>query len=218
MLPRELRGCCNENYLLDFSKIEIPAMDVIWSDLNLWIAAANIAFNPLFWNMVARWEYRTKKLSQMFGSAKAACTVLAVTIIVLGVIRDYRYNEALNSQPRWKVLHQNWILWLGYLNITVGIVLVFCSFLALGFFGTFLGDYFGMLLDEKVTGFPFNLMDNPMYWGSTLNFLGTALVKASPAGILLTCFVAVCYKIAIFFECPFTKKIYQERDEKKKVI
>lgn len=38
------------------------------------------------------------------------------------------------------------------------------------------GDYFGLLLDDRVTGFPFNLLDNPMYWGSTLNFLGTALM------------------------------------------
>jgi len=40
----------------------------------------------------------------------------------------------------------------------------------------FVGDYFGMLLSAKVTRFPFSVMNNPMYWGATLNFLGTALV------------------------------------------
>ncbi|CAJ0968134.1 unnamed protein product, partial [Ranitomeya imitator] len=36
-------------------------------------------------------------------------------------------------------------------------------------------DYFGILMEEKVTGFPFNIMENPMYWGSTANYLGLAL-------------------------------------------
>ena len=40
----------------------------------------------------------------------------------------------------------------------------------------FVGDYFGILLDEKVTVFPFNIMENPMYWGSTANYLGLALM------------------------------------------
>ena len=41
--------------------------------------------------------------------------------------------------------------------------------------GTFLGDYFGILMKEKVTGFPFNVLDNPMYVGSTLLFLAHSL-------------------------------------------
>lgn len=31
-------------------------------------------------------------------------------------------------------------------------------------------------MDEKVTGFPFSIIENPMYWGSTANYLGLALV------------------------------------------
>lgn len=38
------------------------------------------------------------------------------------------------------------------------------------------GDYFGILMEQKVIGFPFNVMDNPMYWGSTANYLGLALM------------------------------------------
>lgn len=40
----------------------------------------------------------------------------------------------------------------------------------------FTGDYFGILMDKKVTAFPFNIMENPMYWGSTANYLGLALM------------------------------------------
>jgi len=47
--------------------------------------------------------------------------------------------------------------------------------------GTFLGDYCGILLDAKITGFPFNVLDNPMYVGSSMSFLGTSLWY-DPAG------------------------------------
>lgn len=32
----------------------------------------------------------------------------------------------------------------------------------LGVVGTYLGDYFGILMEERVTAFPFNVMDDPM--------------------------------------------------------
>lgn len=38
------------------------------------------------------------------------------------------------------------------------------------------GDYFGILKEARVTTFPFNILDNPMYWGSTANYLGWALM------------------------------------------
>jgi phosphatidylethanolamine N-methyltransferase len=42
--------------------------------------------------------------------------------------------------------------------------------------GTYLGDYFGILMSKRVTGFPFNLFSDPMYVGSTFAFLGGALL------------------------------------------
>lgn len=45
----------------------------------------------------------------------------------------------------------------------------------LGITGTFLGDYFGILMDEMVTGFPFSVLKNPMYDGSTMNFIAVAI-------------------------------------------
>lgn len=38
------------------------------------------------------------------------------------------------------------------------------------------GDYFGILMEAKVTSFPFNVLDNPMYWGSTAVYLGWSLM------------------------------------------
>ena len=37
------------------------------------------------------------------------------------------------------------------------------------------GDYFDIFLDGPVTKFPFNIVDNPMYIGSTLNFFAEAV-------------------------------------------
>ncbi len=57
---------------------------------------------------------------------------------------------------------------------------------ALGVTGTYLGDYFGILMDKMVTGFPFNILDNPMYIGSTMCFLAHSLWYA-PSFHCLSC-------------------------------
>lgn len=86
---------------------------------------------------------------------------------------------------------------------------------ALGFTGTYLGDYFGILMDSKVTSFPFNLTDAPMYYGSTMSFLGTAMLYGKPAGVLLTAEVLVVYLLALRFEDPFTAEIYAKRERER---
>lgn len=88
---------------------------------------------------------------------------------------------------------------------------------ALGVTGTYLGDYFGIMMDDVVTGFPFNITDAPMYYGSTISFLGTAILFGKPAGILLTAEVLVVYLIALRFEDPFTASIYAKRAKEQKI-
>lgn len=89
---------------------------------------------------------------------------------------------------------------------------------ALGITGTYLGDYFGILMDEMVTGFPFSVTDAPMYYGSTMSFLGSALWFGKPAGVALSGLVFVVYKIALSFEDPFTAGIYRKREEREKMM
>ena len=86
---------------------------------------------------------------------------------------------------------------------------------ALGLTGTYLGDYFGILMDAKVTSFPFNLTDAPMYYGSTMSFLGTAILYGKPAGVLLTAEVLLVYLLALRFEDPFTAEIYARRERQR---
>merc|ERR1712000_464655 len=139
-----------------------------YSQTSLYVAAAAIAFNPIFWNIVARQEYRTHFLTKIFGSPYYGCYALALTIFGLGIFRDSLYKTALEEQPLYPPLLQ-----------------------------PYLGDYFGILMDDKVEGFPFNVTGAPMYWGSTLSFLGTALYKGRAAGVLLTLEVFVMYYIAL---------------------
>ncbi|MBW03583.1 Phosphatidylethanolamine N-methyltransferase, partial [Eschrichtius robustus] len=115
------------------------------------------------------------------------------------------------SQARMQSLDNPLAYRVGLALLGVGGVFVLSSFLALGFTGTFLGDYFGILKEARVTTFPFSILDNPMYWGSTANYLGWAIMHASPAGLLLTTVVALIYTVAILYEEPFTAEIYRQK-------
>lgn len=55
-------------------------------------------------------------------------------------------------------------------------------------------------MDAKVVGFPFNVTGAPMYYGSFLSFLGTALLYGRVAGVVLALEVLVAYRIALGFE------------------
>lgn len=204
--------CCGGLNNVDYSQMDLELFSLIdFQETTFCVAVAAIIFNPLFWNLVARWEHRTRTLSRLCGSPYVACYCLGFVILLLNVCRSHSVTVAMKAQPRWEALERTELYCTGVALMVVGTVLVVSSFLALGFTGTFLGDYFGILMDEKVTGFPFNLIDNPMYWGSTANYLGLALIGCSPAGLILTAIVALVYKMAIQFEGPFTERIYQER-------
>ncbi|KAK4692619.1 hypothetical protein P7C71_g4621, partial [Lecanoromycetidae sp. Uapishka_2] len=206
--------------LIDFSKN------------SLYLSALAIAFNPLFWNVVARsgtppshslltskqpltatLEYHNKTLTRLAnGNSLRGCYALAITIFSLGLIRDSLYERMLRQQPYVSSFHNPY---LAYALLAIGNTLVLTSYYALGITGTFLGDYFGILMDEPVTGFPFNVTGAPMYWGSTMSFLGTALLYGRPAGVLVTGEVFLVYLAALQFEDPFTSEIYAKREREK---
>ncbi|XP_036802199.1 phosphatidylethanolamine N-methyltransferase isoform X3 [Oncorhynchus mykiss] len=147
------------------------------SDPRFCVAVIAIIFNPFFWNVVARWEHRTRGLTRLFGGPYLACYCLGTLIILLNVYRSHSMTVAMKAQARWEVMASPEVFYAGAALMALGSVLVVTSFLALGFTGTFLGDYFGILMEEKVKGFPFNVTENPMYWGSTANYLGLAFIS-----------------------------------------
>lgn len=175
-------------------------------------SAELIAFNPMLWNAVAQLEFRYKPLTRLTGSKFRGCYLLAISIFTLGLLRDWLYERALSSQPEAPLLSSPIVKAAGAVLFATGNILVLSSMRALGITGTYMGDYFGILKDEKLTSFPFNVCENPMYVGSFLSFLGTALFFGKAVGLVLSCLVWVMYFIALKLEEPFTARIYAERD------
>lgn len=86
-----------------------------------------------------------------------------------------RFSMAIKEQPATPLLN-SWISTiLGPILIIVGNIFVFTSTYRLGIIGTYLGDYFGILMKTRVTAFPYNVIDHPMYEGATMVFFGYAL-------------------------------------------
>jgi len=168
-------------------------------------------------SIVARREYHHRILTRLSGNRpQAACYALAATIFSLGLLRDYLFHHAMLDQPTHPLLLGRHVRLLALMLLAAGNTLVITSTWALGITGTFLGDYFGFLNEGgMVTGFPFNVTDAPMYWGSTMNFVGGALLLGKPAGLLLALEVWAVYKVALRFEDSFTREIYARRDRER---
>ena len=180
--------------------------------------------------MLTRIEYRNKSITRLLGGRRyLGCYLLAFTIFTLGILRDHLYQRALGEQPVHTMLMHPAVRVLAVVLIASGTVFVLSSMWMLGITGTYLGDYFGILMDHMVTGFPFSVLNDPMYVGSTLNFVGVALWYARPSGLLLSVLVWITYRAALCFErcvdivdsianatSPFTANIYREAAEEKR--
>lgn len=215
-MPLPALDCCEGLRNVDYSKVDLSAMSLLSGYMDVtdsWFVAAvlSIAFNPLFWNLVARWEHRTRSLTHIFGSSYTACYCLAAAILLLNFLRSHCFVEAMKGQPKLEILDCAPGYYAGLSLVAIGSLFVISSFLALGFTGTFLGDYFGILMEERVTCFPFSILDNPMYWGSSSIYLGWSIMYASPAGLILSAAVMLCYTIALWYEGPFTEEIYRQK-------
>ncbi|KAJ1883812.1 Phosphatidyl-N-methylethanolamine N-methyltransferase [Kickxella alabastrina] len=187
---------------------------VNFSKTSLWLSLASITFNPLFWNIAARQEYHTHWITSLFnGDRRKGCYAIAMTIFGLGILRDLLFSAAMAEQPALPLLDTPLVRLVAILLFAGGMTFVVSSTYMLGITGTFLGDYFGILMNERVSGFPFNVLENPMYVGSTMSFLGTSLWYARPAGLVVTAYVWLVYTVALRYEGPFTAMIYSKRSE-----
>ncbi|EGC39396.1 hypothetical protein DICPUDRAFT_75067 [Dictyostelium purpureum] len=193
---------------------EYLAAHIDFTETYFLAAVACIIFNPLWWNITARLEYRTQFMTKMCGGPYKGCYLLAFLIFALGILRDYLFSEALNRQAVFAGFDNFECEVISYILYGVGGILVLGAYLKLGITGTYLGDYFGILMKERVTGFPFNVMNNPMYNGSCMLFLAHAISGKSLAGVALTIVVYIVYKFALVFEESFTNYIYSNAAKK----
>eukprot|EP00689_Sawyeria_marylandensis_P001720 EC822294.1.p1 GENE.EC822294.1~~EC822294.1.p1 ORF type:complete len:201 (+),score=76.95 EC822294.1:1-603(+) len=187
------------------------------SDKWLYLAVISIIFSPLTWSVFQRIEYNTKFLTKFFGNKYKACYAFAFWVWCWSMFRDYAAGKACFNQPRYDWMSNIFVVALGYITGIVGYVLVAATYFRLGVTGTYAGDYFGILFNERIVGFPFNYFNNPMYFGAVLNFLSGAILARSIVGVFLSLEVALVYKIVLYFEEPFTGYIYAKREEERKL-
>ena len=186
----------------------IPQITVNLEDMYLWLFIGITVFNPFYWNIVARLEYKNHFLTRLFGTKELACYIFALTIFGLGLLRDYLFTVAIAQQPIYTTDYVGVRIFSVLISL-LGSILVGSSMYMLGIHGTYLGDYFGIIKSERVTGFPFSTFEHPMYYGSTLCFLGTAVWNYSIVGCILSGWVLLVYMVfALWLEQPFTTMIY----------
>ncbi|KAJ3370300.1 Phosphatidyl-N-methylethanolamine N-methyltransferase [Kappamyces sp. JEL0680] len=200
--------------LLQDSVVAFHAID--FSKSSLWISAFSILFSPLYWNVVARNEYRNKTWRSVFGTKELACSVFSASVFTLGLVRDYVYTLAILDQPHgpeaFPLMACPEMVAFSYVITTSTSHPLTASRPAAH------RSYFGILKTERITDFPFNVVENPMYIGSTMCFLGTAVWHCSPTGIILSVWVFVTYMFfAMLFEEGFTNMIYSNAAKAKKI-
>ena len=179
------------------------------------LACFVVMLNPLLWNLAARLEYNTHVISRLSGGPRLGVVILAVFIMGNTLLRTSYFHYMTDKSSKWDFLEDSiGAASGGYIFISVGGLLVLSSTWRLGFFCTFLGDYFGILLDAKVTGFPFNIVADPMYWGSFFIYIGESVQQASIIALLLSLSIGLSYVIAVKFEGPFTAMIYAKQSKK----
>ncbi|KAF8671955.1 Phosphatidyl-N-methylethanolamine N-methyltransferase [Rhizoctonia solani] len=206
------------------SQVDLASL-VDFNKRSFWVSVGTILWNPLFWNCVAQngVDYISKTYVAMIDIPRLLPVgynhLLPGNVPRRNRVSSFpchRYHNALKEQPASDLINPAIAKPLAAVLFVVGQTFVLTSTWALGITGTFLGDYFGILMSERVTGFPFNVVENPMYVGSTMCFAATALWYSSPAGLLLTLLVHIVYSIALRYEGPFTTMIYSRAAKQSK--
>jgi phosphatidylethanolamine N-methyltransferase len=181
-----------------------------FNDKILLLSAMMIVICPVTWNLIARWEFHTKVFTKSAGDNRLAADIFAHILIEMGIFRNYIFDKAISRQTVYPIdaEYSQTVYLIGYALFIFGAILVIMAYYRLGIHGIYYADYFGVLMKEKVTAFPYNLVDNPLYIGSTSVFLGLTVIHRSPAGFLLTILVWFMYKLASLMENPMTNLIY----------
>jgi len=180
-------------------------------------AVSMIILCPITWNLVARYEFYTKRLSNFVGDNVLAADKFAHLLIEMGIFRNYIFTRVIRNHNKFDPFPDySWhVEVIGYLILVFGLHLTFLAYYRLGLHGIYYADYFGVLCKEMVTAYPYNYLDNPLYVGSTMLFLGSSIIYRSPSGILLTLLAWFMYKFAAVLENPMTPLIYSPENIEK---
>ena len=151
-----------------------PYLDL--GDHNLALALLLTPLPPLLWNVLGPFEYYTRGVSRVVRYPTVGVYACAALIAALSVVRSALFVAAVAAQPTADLMDTPPVHAVGGLVFAAGLTLFLGAYYRLGITGTYLGDYFGLFREERITAFPFNVVANPMYDGSSLFHLGEALL------------------------------------------
>lgn len=187
-------------------------------DPTTFFAIIFIIICPITWNIVARYEFKTKRLTNLCGNNKyLAADVFAHILIEMGIVRNYLFLRAISTNEVF-YLSDSLDTIVGILStvfMIVGFIINVGSYWQLGIHGIYYADYFGVLMDSKVTDFPYNILDNPLYLGSEILFYSISFKNRSVTGIVLSVLAQIMYNIASYLEMPMTELIYSKENMEK---
>lgn len=152
----------------------IPYVDLGQQSFALALIA--IIFPPLVWNIIGSVEYYTHAFSGLVRKPIIGVYLSGAVIATLSVFRSALFIAAMRDQPVMKDLDTPVCNAIGGATFVVGLVFFIGAYYQLGITGTYLGDYFGIFREERITAFPFNALDNPMYDGSSMFHLAEAIL------------------------------------------
>jgi len=182
------------------------------------LAAITIILSPTTWTIVARIEFKTKFFSKFVGDNVIAADCFAMLLIEMGIFRSYCFYNAVTTFNDTIDIPAMFIIPL-YVFATClvvwGLILNIMVVFRIGIHGIYYGDYFGILGKEICTKFPFSVASHPLYIGSTLVYLGDALLCRSLVGLLLTFLAYFMYHVVSILEAPVTILIYSDENIKK---
>lgn len=113
------------------------------------LACLTAMLNPLLWNLVARFEYNTRAISRFCRGPRKGVIAFAIFIFINNVLRTIFMHHVMNKYSKWEILEGDLGTFLGYFFVSIGVFLVLASQWRLGFYSTFLGDYFGIYWMQK---------------------------------------------------------------------
>lgn len=152
----------------------VPYVDL--TDLKLARAVVATILPPLVWNLIGPFEYHTRLISRITLRPIVGVYLSGTIIAGLSVYRSALFVEAINGQPRMEEMGVPMIHALGGFFGMFGLSMFLGAYYQLGITGTYLGDYFGILREEMITAFPFRVLKNPMYDGSSMLHFAEALL------------------------------------------
>jgi methylene-fatty-acyl-phospholipid synthase len=167
------------------------------------------------WVIFPHLQFRYKIISRFTnGDMGTACDFLAYYLIYIGTLRNHAFNEAVNNNIKISYgIFEVPIQIACYSAMAFGLVLLTMSFYRLGMRNMYFGDHFGFLFKERITSFPYNIVDDAQYVGTTFFFMGFSLCYHSPTGVFLTLVINVLYKVLSLVESSKLKEFYPDSSE-----